>query len=145
LVGNEEYARIAQICLDGLARARDVHTEQIGGYKTYLVREEDETYRIAIGQDIDTSQLPRNNLIVVGWGSSPMAFLAVPDSEVVYFDLKFETHSRHLNQVASELRNCLETQGCKFREFVTEPPKPPPVEGRYRRRITRLFRGQRAQ
>jgi hypothetical protein len=146
LLEKADYSKAMDACLEKLSQTHRIRLEQVGDRRTYLVAGQKERTRIVFGEGMPLDQLNDQKTIVVGWGERPMAYATSPSSNVSYFDLRFETHSRILDELAYEFKGYLEASGWEFREFGSQPspvgrrsrPRPLPrrLAGAIRRRIT---------
>jgi len=116
---DEECAKISERSIREISEASGFRLEVREGV-TFLTSEADgTTYRLATGQGSVVSSSKGELLILLGWDEAPLPFALVPRPGLTYFDLRFGTHSRELNAVASALKLCLERNGCAFRTFST--------------------------
>jgi hypothetical protein len=138
------YLRAIEACLNVLSKTCDVRTEQVDGRKSFLVRFGGNTRRIVFWREPYESHYTQDHLIVLGWGTLPMAFSVAPNDRVEYLDLQFETHSRALGEIGLKLKNCLEARGYKFREFDSSvaSTKSNTRYGRLRGKMKRMLTGQ---
>jgi hypothetical protein len=120
---NDEYSKAVEASLKALSRAHTVRVEKVGLERTYLVDEQKEQTRIVFGEYGDPNRFHDKSVVVVAWGRRPLPYAKLPSSKVTYFDLRFETHSRVLGTIASELKGYLEAQGWRFREFDPIPAR----------------------
>jgi len=118
---DDECARIASDSLKELSKTRSLRPEESGGGSALLSEIDGRPYRFVVGPGSTKPGVQGERLVVLGWGDTPLPFALVPRPEVTYFDLRFGVHSRMLDTVASELKSCLERNGCVFKTFSPAP------------------------
>ena len=114
---DEECARIASASLKALSETRALRTEGVEEGGALLAEADGKSYRFVVGLGMTRPRVRGERLILVGWEEVPLPFAFVPHPDVTYFDVRFGVHSRELDAVASELKACLERNGCVFKTF----------------------------
>ena len=117
---DEECARIAKASLKRLSATKGLQLVESDG-EAVVSAPDGTRHRLVVGAGFARPPVPRERLILLGWGAVPLPFALVPRTGVTYFDLRFGAHSRELDSVASELKACLEANGCSFRAFTSSP------------------------
>jgi len=137
LLTDDEYAKIVDLSLKGLPEGRTCSHDQSPKPGMYLIERGERAYRIVAGRVPPIEPRPDEWLIAILWGDSPNAFVALPNTAVTYFDLKYEIHSRNLDAFAMELKKQLEARGCTFRDFPESSARRVPRRGivRYMHRM----------
>jgi hypothetical protein len=125
---DEECAWIASASLEELAKTRDLRLEERDGESAYLLAADGTSYRFVVGRGVPGRRAPDEHLILIGWADAPLPFTLVPHPGVTYFDIRFGAHSRELDPVASQLKACLERNGCVFRTFSPPPRARGPLQ-----------------
>lgn len=118
---DEECARIANASLKELSETRDLRPDERDGESSLVMEAGGTSYRFVVGPDTTVPLVAGEHLIIIGWADSPLPFALVPRPGVTYFDVRFGVHSRELDAVASELKACLERNGCVFKRFSPVP------------------------
>ena len=114
---DEECARISERSIWEVSEASGLRLEVRDGVAFLTSEVDGTTYRLATGPGSGAPSSLGERLILLGWDEAPLPFTLVPRPGVTYFDLRFGTHSRELDAVASALKLCLERNGCVFRTF----------------------------
>jgi hypothetical protein len=137
------HLRAIEACLAVMSRTCNVRIELVDGRKSFVVRSGSVTQRIVFGKETDASHYPQDHLIILGWGTLPMAFSIAPSHRLEYLDLRFEIHSRALGEIGVKLKNCLGSQGYRFREFDSAvASKGKARSGRLRGKMRRMLTGR---
>jgi len=118
---DEECARVARDSLKDLSATRAVRQEEAEGGSSFLSEAGGRSYRFVEGPGAIGPTSAGEHIILLSWGDLPLPFALVPRPDVTYFDVRFGAHSRKLDAVASELKACLERNGCVFRTFSPAP------------------------